>query len=315
MTTEPRPHTAFVFPGMAPSQFSDVAKFMMINPHARELLAVADEVLGYSLFARYRDGRSDYSEHAQIAFFLNSLASARWAEERYGRPQVIAGPSFGSKAAAVYSNALDLADAIRLTAELARHEDEYFAAEHRDIVTHSFARTPADRLAEILAELDALGGWYEISCYIDDDFHMLSLEESRVEWLEGRLRAAGGLPLYSMRPPMHCAAFATLRDTVEREVFAGLTFADPELPVVADQDGALLTTGEGVRTMMLEGYVKPVRWPDTVAGLQAAGVGRVVVTGPDKLFGRVPVTTSSFETLAANPRTAMMPEPQRTPAR
>ncbi|MBV1855121.1 ACP S-malonyltransferase [Catellatospora sp. NEAU-YM18] len=296
---------------MGPSQFRDVARFMLVNPYARELLAEADEVLGYPLFDRYRDAASDYSEYSQVAFFVNCVASARWAQDRYGRPAVVAGPSFGSKAAAVFAGSLGFADTVRLTAELARLEDAYFdRPEHRELVTHSFARTPADVLAEIRAELDAAGVWQEMSCYIDEDLHMLSLDGARVPWLEQRLRSAGAMPLYTMRPPMHCAAFLELRDIVEREAFARLRFADPDLPVVADQDGAVLTTGAGVRTMMLDGYVKPVRWPAVVASLRAAGIGRVVVAGPDTLFGRVPVTTANFEVVAANPRTAMLPVPQ-----
>jgi [acyl-carrier-protein] S-malonyltransferase len=310
-----RPSTAFVFPGMGPTSFQDVARFMLIDPSARELLGVADEVLGYSLFDRFQEAGDDYAEAAQVAFFVNCLACARWAQARYGPPELCTGVSFGSKAAAVYANALRFTDAVRMTALLARYEHEYFASAPTDLVTHSFTRTPADVLAALLAELDGQGAWYEMSCYIDDDFHMLSLEASRVEWLDQRLRAAGGLPLYTMRPPMHCAAFGALRDVVEREVFAGVPFTDPDIPILADQDGAALVTAEQVRTMMLDGYVKPVRWPAVVTGLRDAGVGRVVVAGPDALFGRVPVTRSNFEVVAASPRIALLPVPQRSVVR
>jgi [acyl-carrier-protein] S-malonyltransferase len=300
--------TAFVFPGMGPTRYRDVARFMLTDRGAGELLAEADDVLGYPLLDRYRDAGSDYSEYAQVAFFVTCVALARWAHERHGPASIVAGPSFGGKGAAVHAGALGFADAVRLTAELARHEEAYFAREeHRDVVTQSFARVPADVLDGIRAELDDAGAWHEVSCHIDEDLHMLSLDGGRLEWLETRLRAAGGLPLYTMRPPMHCAAFAPLRDTVEREVFARLRFSDPVLPVVADQDGAVLTTGAQVRTMLLDGYVRPVRWPDVVAGLRGAGVGRIVVTGPDALFGRVPVSTAAFEVVAADPRAAMLP--------
>jgi [acyl-carrier-protein] S-malonyltransferase len=309
------PPTAYVFPGMGPSQFRDVARFMLINPYARALLAEADAVLGYPLFERYRDADADYSEYSQVAFLVNCVASARWAEDRYGPPAVIAGPSFGSKAAAVQAGSLDFADTVRLTAELARLEEAYFARpEYRELVTHSFARTPSAVLTTILDELTADGVWHEMSCYVDEELHMLSLDGARVPWLEQRLRAEGGLPLYTMRPPMHCAAFAELRDIVEREAFARLRFADPIRPIVADQDGSVLTTAAGVRTMMLDGYVRPVRWPAVVAGLRSLGVARVLVAGPDTLFGRVPVTTANFEVVAANPRTAMLPVPQRSAA-
>lgn len=194
--------TALVFPGMGPVPFAEVGRFMVANPIARDLVAVADDALGYSLVDAFRTSPGDYSEAAQVAFFVNCLACAYWAEEHLGvEPGIVAGPSFGEKAALAYTGALELPDAVRLTAEIARCLEEYFATEHRDIVTLSFVRAPRDGLDAILAELDEAGEWHEISCRIDDGFFMLSLSEHRVGWMEERLRAIGSLPLYTMRPP------------------------------------------------------------------------------------------------------------------
>jgi [acyl-carrier-protein] S-malonyltransferase len=313
METDSRTGTAMVFPGMGPSRFEDLAKFLLINPLARKLVASADDILGYSLLDRYRDTAGDYSEYAQIAFLVTCLAMARWSEETLGaRPEVCAGPSFGGKAAAAYSGALTFPEAVLLTARLARCEEEYFAREHRDVVTQSFVRMPEDRLAGVLRELAEQGEWYDMSCYIDDDFFMVSLREGRLEWFQRRLRASGGFPLYTMRPPMHSAAFAPLRDRVERAVVADLRFADPSIPVIADQDGALLNSADGVRTMLLDGFVRPVRWPAVVATLQRLRIGTLYVAGPDSIFGRVGCTNRRFDVVAANPRLAL--QPQRRPA-
>ncbi|MFG2912098.1 ACP S-malonyltransferase [Kitasatospora sp. NPDC048298] len=300
--------TAMVFPGMGPATFDDVGRFMVANRFARELVTVADEVLGYSLVDAFREAEGDYSEAAQVAFLVNCLASADWAQDALGvEAEAVLGPSFGEKAAVAFAQSLSMPEAVRMTAELARCMDEYFGQEHTDIVVLSFVRTPEEKLGEILAELDEQGEWHDISCYIDEGFYMLSLRESRVEWMQQRLRAIGGMPLYTMRPPLHSGAFAGLRDKAEREVLSTLHFTDPKLPVVADQDGALLTTAEQVRTMLLDSIVRPLRWPDAVAGLKRLGVERVCVAGPDSLFGRVPCTTGNFEVVPANPRLAMTP--------
>ena len=307
--------TAIVFPGMGPSRFQDVAKFMLVNPLARRLVAEADEALGYCLFDRYRDDDADYSEYAQVAFLVTCLAMAQWAEKTHGaRPQVCAGPSFGAKAAAVYSGALAFPDAVRMTARMARCEQEYFAGRHTDVVTHSFTRVPAQRLAEVLGELDDRGEWYELSCHIDEDFHMVSLREGSLDWFQRRLRALGGFPLYTMRPPMHCAAFGELRDQVEQEIIGVLDFAEPRIPVIADQDGAVRDTADGVRGMLLDGIVAPVRWPQVVATLQRLGVATLYVAGQDSIFGRVGCTTRSFDVVAVNPRLAMKPQRPASPS-
>ncbi|RSM80771.1 ACP S-malonyltransferase, partial [Amycolatopsis sp. WAC 01375] len=202
---------AFVFPGMGPTRFADVARFMVVHPSARDLVAVADDRLGYSLVDRFSEADGDYSTEAQIAFLVNCLAMAAWAESEFGvSPDYCTGPSFGGKAAAAYSGALSTSDAVWLTAEFARCLKEYFAVEHADAVTQSFARTPPDRLAEITAELDDAGAWYELSCRVDEDFAMLTLSESRVEWLGDRLRAAGGGPVLQMGPPVDRVALPRL---------------------------------------------------------------------------------------------------------
>ncbi|WP_251091792.1 ACP S-malonyltransferase [Streptomyces sp. Caat 7-52] len=300
--------TALVFPGMGPVPFAEVGRFMVASPYARDLVAVADEVLGYSLVDAFRTSPGDYSQAAQVAFFVNCLACAHWARDHLGvAPGIVAAPSFGEKAAIAYTGALELPDAIRLTAEIARCLEEYFAEEHRDIVTLSFVRAPRDGLDAILAELDEAGEWHEISCHIDDGFHMVSLSEHRVAWMEQRLRAIGSLPLYTMRPPMHASAFRPLRDKAAREVVSRYSFADPALPVVADQDGRLLHTGEELRTMLLDGFDHPMDWPRVTTALKDAGVRRLCVAGPDGLFGRVPCSVRNFDVVAAQPRLAMTP--------
>lgn len=54
MEATDRTGSALVFPGMGPVPFAEVAKFMLVNPFARTLFAEADEVLGYSLFERFK---------------------------------------------------------------------------------------------------------------------------------------------------------------------------------------------------------------------------------------------------------------------
>ncbi|MET0235081.1 MAG: ACP S-malonyltransferase [Kibdelosporangium sp.] len=300
--------TAMVFPGMGPSRFEDMAKFMLINQFSRKLLAEADKVLGYSLFDAYRDGQGEYNEHAQVAFVVNCLAFAQWAEDTIGvQPDLITGPSFGGRASAAYSGSVSFAEVVWLTSKLAKVMDEYFATEHPDIVTHSFVRTPVPELAKIRDELTEAGQWHEISCYLDHDFYMLSLGSGQVEWLKRRLSSVGGLSLYTMQPPMHASIFAGLRDRVDAEIFSQISWADPVLPVIADQDGTVLHTGEGVRNMLLDGFIRAVRWPDVVATLQRSNVTKLYIAGPDSMFGRVACTTRNFEVVGINPRFVMQP--------
>ncbi|QDY75207.1 ACP S-malonyltransferase [Streptomyces qinzhouensis] len=305
--------SAIVFPGIGPVRLADSARFLSAHPVARGFVAEAEEVLGYRLLDRYREaeaggGAGAFPEPARIAFLVGCLALAEWAVAEHGvRPVACAGASFGGTAAAVRAGALGFADAVWVTAEWGRRADAYFAREHRDVVTQSFARVPADRLAEIRGELDARGEWNEVACRVDRDFHLLSVREGVLDWLQGRLRAAGGLPLYVMRPPMHSPAFRALRQEMAAEVFAGVSFGDPQVPVVSDHDGSLVETAAGVGELLLDAAVRPVRWPAVVSALGALGVRRAFVTGQDALWGRVEIMTEAFEVVAVKPATAMRP--------
>jgi [acyl-carrier-protein] S-malonyltransferase len=315
METEHRTKTALVFPGMGPAPFAEVGKFMLVNPFARKLLAEADDTLGHSLFKSFREAEGDYSAPAQVAFFVHCLALARWAEAEFGlTPAYVTGPSFGGKATAVHSGALSFADGVRLTERFAHCLDAFFADDYpHQVATQSFARTPPARLQEILAELTDQDEWYDITCVVDDDFRMLTLRADRLDWLQARLRAAGGMPLYVMKPPMHSAAFAALRTRAATEVMAGLTFHDPTLAVVSDQDGTLLTTGDEIKNLLLDCCVRAVDWPTALTSLRERGVATLLVAGQDALFGRVSAATKNFKIVPANPRLALRPR-RRTAA-
>jgi [acyl-carrier-protein] S-malonyltransferase len=303
--------TALIFPGMGPTRFADLGKFLLLNPYARRLVAVADERLGGSLLDGLRASETDYTEHAQVSFMISCLALAEWAHDELGvTPQYATGPSFGQKALTAYAGCLPVADAVWMTAQLARCLDEFFATEYQDVVTFSFVRTPADRIGEVLADLERRGEWYDVACHVDEDFYMVTLRERDADWLAQQVRRIGGLPLYTMRPPMHSGAFTALRNRAEDEVLGGLTFAAPAIPVVGDLDGEVVHTGDAVRTMLLDSIVRPMRWPDVVATLRRLDVATVCVAGPDSLFGRVGVTTRNFEVVAANPRLALQPRPR-----
>ncbi|MEY9932512.1 [acyl-carrier-protein] S-malonyltransferase [Catenulispora sp. GP43] len=311
----PGPGTALVFPGMGPTRFADLGRFLLLDRRARRLTATADARLGYPLTDRFAAAEGDYSEYAQVSFFVACLALAEWAEDELGiEPIACVGPSFGEKPAAVRVGALSFEDGVWMTARIARCLQEYFAVEHCDVVTHSFARVPEERVRELLDGHAARGGWSDISCYIDRDLFMVSLRETDLEWLERSVRSLGGLSLYTMRPPMHSSAFDGLRRMVAEEVLAELAFADPLLPLIADQDGSVVKDGTGARAMLLDSFVRPLRWPEAVAGLRGLGVERVCVAGPDSLFGRVGCTTRAFEVVSATPWLALQPRRRAGPA-
>ncbi|MFB7917433.1 ACP S-malonyltransferase [Streptomyces sp. NPDC056061] len=301
-TAAGQPRTAIVFPGMGPSAFAEVGRFLVLDPFARRRLAEADEALGYSVFDRLRESQDDYSEATQIAFLVNSMAAADRAVEELGiTPDICVGPSFGQKAATAFVGSLPFPELVRLTAEMARCELAYFAEEYQDAVTHTFFRTPQDRLAGILAEFDERGEWYDYSGHLDEGFCMVSLREKELAELKRRVSAIGGYSMYTMVPAVHAPAFKELRRRVEEDVLPKYALADPRLPVVTDQDGTIVRTADELRTMLLDTFDLPIHWPKVVDTLKADGVTKLCITGPDNLFHRLDRTKSNFEVVRVGP--------------
>jgi [acyl-carrier-protein] S-malonyltransferase len=268
---------------------------MATDPYARRLRRTADDVLGYPLMDLYRQAGADYSEYSQLAFLITCLALIEQAAGLLdASPAACTGPSFGGKAAVAYAGVLSFSEAILLTARLARCEEEYFRTEHQDVITQSVARTPEPVLREILAAMTARDEWHEISCHIDQDFFMVSMRTSSLDLFLAAVRAAGGMPLYAMRPPMHSSLFGPLRRKAAEEVLGDFRLSDPRLPIIADHDGSLVVTAEGARTMLLDSFVRPVSWPQTVRSMKDLGIKKVYISGPDSLFGRVHCTTRNF---------------------
>ncbi|MFB7864101.1 MULTISPECIES: ACP S-malonyltransferase [unclassified Streptomyces] len=307
--------TAMVFPGISATPYADLAKFLMLGRSARALVAEASDTLGYHLLDRYKADDGRFTESSRVAFLVSCLALARDAELRSGlRPDVVVGPSFGGMAAVVYAGAVGLADAVRMTAGWSACVDGYFAEHHTDTVSQSCARFPEAELEAVLAQLRAADEWHDVACYVDTDFVIVSVREARLPWLVEQMRARGGLPLATMRPPMHSPSFAPLREKVDREVFSRLEFTDPVLPLVDDHDGTEVRTARQVRDMVLDGIVAPVRWLGVVEALRARGVTELVVAGQDSLWGRVRASTDNFTVTTLTPRRALVPQPRRLPA-
>ena len=256
---------------------------------------------------RYRTAGEGYSEYSQVAFLISCLALTEWAVDILEIEPIVCccGPSFGEKSAVTYSGVLPFSETVLLTARLTRCEAAYFRSEHQDVVTQSIARTSESSLRVILGEMTERHEWHDISCYIDHDFHMVSMRAASLERFTREVRAVGGFPLYAMRPPMHSSAFGALRRKVEDEVLGDFQLADPKLPIIADQDGAVVATADGVRGMLLDGFVLPVRWPETVDSMKKLGVTKIFVAGPDSLFGRVSCTIQNFQVVRLNPKLAL----------
>jgi [acyl-carrier-protein] S-malonyltransferase len=292
-----------VFPGLAPSNFTSVGHYMTRDPSAMRWLARAADILGFSLVARLRTGGPESAVHEQLAFLVNCLALADWAVRELGmRADVCVPGSFGQLAAACFVGSLSYEQTLDLTLRSAKAEQEYFFT-HPGLATQFFCSVTTPNLERLLEDHREGGGRHEESCDLGRGFYGITVAEPDLVAFARRIRAVGGVPLHVMRPPMHCRSLGPLRRHLEQSVYPGMDFADPVMPVVRDRDGAVVTSGEGVRDLLLGSVDGPVRWPSVLDTMTRMGVRRVFVPGPGNVFDRL--MPADMEVTVVNPERAL----------
>ena len=69
-----------------------------------------------------------------------------------------------------------------------------------------------------------------------------------------------------------------------RDVLAGVEFADPDPPLLANADGHLLTTAEACRNELVDHLTTGVDWIGAVERMVASGVDTFIEIGPGRVL-------------------------------
>jgi len=275
---------ALIFPGQG-SQYVGMGQALAdAHPRAAEVLARANEVLGFDLARLMREGPEDElteTRNAQPAIFVHSVAAFEAARDRLGPPAFGAGHSFGEFSAHVAAGTLAFDDAlaaVRLRGEL------MFEA----------GRTRPGAMAAVLGVSDAAieaacakvtAGICQPANFNSEGQVVISGDVAGVEEGTRLVKEAGAkrvIPL-KVSGAFHSAlmepAVAPLRKRLE-----AMEFRAPRFQVVSNVTARPVTTAEEARELLVRQVTSPVRWAETVATMVAAGADRFVELGPGKVL-------------------------------
>jgi [acyl-carrier-protein] S-malonyltransferase len=290
---EEQENVAFVFPGQG-SQYVGMGKALFeASQAARRIFQQADEVLGFSLSKLCFEGPEEEltdTINAQPAILTVSIACLAALRERWddmGRavaPLAVAGHSLGEFSALVASGALDFADALRLVRERGRLMKE--SSESQPGGMAAVVGLDNAALEAICDEARAMG-IIVLANANSPEQRVISGELPALERAVELARAQGAravvlpISIASHSPLMQRAA------VVFAEVLGTIQMRDPEIPVVANITGQILTTAEDIRRELHDHLLRPVEWTRSVGEMMEQGVDTFLEIGPGQVLSRL----------------------------
>jgi [acyl-carrier-protein] S-malonyltransferase len=284
--------TAFVFPGQGSQAVGMGQALAAASPAAAAVFDEADDALGEPISQLAWEGPAetlDLTVNAQPALLATSIAYLaalrdRWSGTAVGTPlpAFAAGHSMGQYSALVAAGALGFADAIRLVRERGRLMQA--AGEGRPGRMAAIIGLEEGRLPELLVAA-RLHGTFGVANRNSPGQIVVSGEQAAVEASLAIARELGARRAIEL--PVSVAAHSLLMATAAegmRDVLAGVAFADPEPPLLANADGRLLTTAEACRNELVDHLTTGVDWIGAVERMIASGVDTFIEIGPGRVL-------------------------------
>ncbi len=300
---------AFAFPGQG-SQAVGMGRILADgSPTAAAVFAAADEALGEAISDVAWNGpteRLDLTENAQPAILAASIAilealRERWTAEGLSAPvpAFAAGHSMGQYSAMVAAGALSLEDGVRLVRTRGRLMQA--SGGGRDGAMAALIGLDDARLPELVAGASTHGIFVVANRNAPGQV-VVSGDRLAIEAGTELARTLGAKRAIVL--PVSVAAHSPLMAEAAngmRAALAGIVFADPVVPLLANADARPIETAEACRTELVEHLTAGVDWIAAVERMAAAGVTTFVEVGPGRvLSGLVKRIAPDAEVIAAD---------------
>ena len=276
---------AFVFPGQGSQKVGMGADLAAASAAAREVFEEVDEALSQSLFAIMREGPEDQltlTENAQPAIMANAIATLRVLESEFGvvlsdKADAVAGHSLGEYTALCAAGSFDLTT----TARLLKLRGQAMQSAVPVGVGAMAALLGADiAKASSLAQAAAEGEVCEIANDNDPGQVVLSGHVGAIDRAVALVKEHGikrGVKL-PVSAPFHCSLMSAAADRMAEALGENVP-ADPSVPLYANVTAAKVTSGEEERDLLIQQVTGRVRWRESVAAMNADGIGQFVELG------------------------------------
>ena len=243
----------------------------------------ASQVLGYDVRALIDqdEEKLNQTRYTQPAILTTSVAIYRLLADKGIEPDMVAGLSLGEYSALVAAGALDFKTAVALVAKRGSFMEEAAPAGSGKMV--AVLNAEVSLIEAVCQEASAIGVVSPAN-YNTPSQIVIGGEVAAVDKAVELLKDAGVkrlIPL-NVSGPFHTAL---LKPASERlaEVLETVEFSDFVRPLVGNTEATVMEK-ERVKELLTRQVMEPVRFYDSIAKMQEAGVTEFVEIGPGKVL-------------------------------
>ena len=243
----------------------------------------ASQVLGYDVRALIDqdEEKLNQTRYTQPAILTTSVAIYRLLADKGIEPDMVAGLSLGEYSALVAAGALDFKMAVALVAKRGSFMEEAAPAGSGKMV--AVLNAEVSLIEEVCQEASAIGVVSPAN-YNTPSQIVIGGEVAAVDKAVELLKDAGVkrlIPL-NVSGPFHTAL---LKPASERlaEVLETVEFSDFVRPLVGNTEATVMEK-ERVKELLTRQVMEPVRFYDSIAKMQEAGVTEFIEIGPGKVL-------------------------------